>query len=98
MTIISSIITRNALDISSGGGVELNIITAGVFIPIFWFVMFIPTHLASSVIVYRDARNLEWSALGIKPFLWFGIAFSLPILGMLIYWVMNHSTLSRHPS
>jgi hypothetical protein len=86
------------LDISFGGGVELNIITAPVFITIFWFVIFIPTHLAISVITYRDARNLEWSALGIKPFLWFGIAFSLPILGMFIYWVMNYSTLSKQPS
>lgn len=73
-----------------------NIIGIPLILPIFWFVIFIPTHLASSVIVYRDARNLEWSALDIRPFLWFGIAFSLPFLGMFIYWTMNYSSLSRH--
>jgi len=75
----------------------INLMALPVILPIVWFIIFLPTHLASSVIVYRDARNLEWSALDIRPFLWFGIAFSLPILGMFIYWVMNYSSLSKHP-
>lgn len=74
-----------------------SIIGIPLILPIFWFLIFIPAHLASSVIVYRDARTLECSALDIRPFLWFGIAFSLPFFGMFIYWAMNHSSLSRNP-
>jgi len=58
----------------SFGGVKLKIITAGSFIHIFWFVMFIPTHLANSAIIYGAARNLEWPSLCIKPFFWLQMA------------------------
>lgn len=71
------------------------IIGIPVVLSIFWLVIFIPTHIASSAIVYRDARHNQRSALNITPFLWFGFAFSLPILGMFIYWLMTHSTLSK---
>ena len=66
-----------------------------LFIQIIWALLLIATHLALTVIVYRDAKRLSQVALGISPFLWLGITFSLPIIGMFIYWIMNHSSLSR---
>jgi len=72
-------------------------ISAIALIPVIWMALLISTHLAISVIVYRDAKNLDYSALGISPFLWFGITFSLPIIGMFIYWIMNYSSLSKRP-
>lgn len=74
-----------------------SMITVVAFIPILIICLFIATHISISFLVYRDAKTLERSALGISPFLWFGIAFSLPILGMFIYWLMNYSTLSKRP-
>lgn len=70
-------------------------VTLSVLITVTWVVLLIPTHLALTVIVYRDAKSLSNSALGISPFLWLGITFSLPIIGMFIYWLMNYSSLSR---
>ncbi|AHF08411.1 hypothetical protein [Desulfitobacterium metallireducens] len=64
-------------------------------IQMIWALLLIPTHLALTVIVYRDAKRLSQTALGLSPFLWLGITFSLPIIGMLIYWIMNYSSLSR---
>lgn len=66
-----------------------------VFVEVIWALLLIATHLALTVIVYRDARNLSQTALGISPFLWLGVTFSLPIIGMFIYWIMNYSSLSR---
>ena len=71
------------------------LVTLAVLIEIIWVLLLIATHLALTVIVYRDALGLSYSALGISPFLWLGITFSLPIIGMFIYWLMNYSSLSR---
>lgn len=60
-----------------------------------WIFTFIATHISLSVVVYKDADKNYNSAFGISPVLWFGISFSLPILGFFIYWLMNYSTLSR---
>lgn len=67
-----------------------------LLIEIIWALLLAATHLALTVIVYQDAKRLSQAALGISPFLWLGITFSLPIIGMFIYWIMNHSSLSRH--
>jgi len=72
------------------------IFSLAVLIQITWVLILIATHLALTVIVYRDARSLSQSALAISPFLWLGITFSLPIIGMFIYWIMNYSSLSRY--
>ena len=72
------------------------LITLVAFIQIAWIFLFVATHLAVTTIVFRDARSLTCSALGISPFLWLGITFSLPIIGMFIYWLMNYSSLSRN--
>ena len=66
-----------------------------VLIQIIWILLLIATHFALTAIVYRDAKSLLHAALGIPPFLWLGITFSLPIIGMFIYWVMNYSSLSN---
>lgn len=71
------------------------LLNLSVLIPFIWGLFLISTHLALTVIVYRDARSLSRPALGISPFLWLGITFSLPIIGMFIYWIMNYSSLSR---
>ena len=67
-----------------------------MFFQITWALLLISAHLALIVIVYRDAKELSYPALGISPFLWATISFCLPIIGMFIYWIMNHSSLSRH--
>lgn len=61
----------------------------------FWIIIAIAAHLAISVLVYRDAKTLLHSALGISPFLWFSISIILPIGGMFVYWLMNHSSLNK---
>ncbi|UWG96634.1 hypothetical protein LPY66_17380 [Dehalobacter sp. DCM] len=66
-----------------------------VLIQIIWALILIITHIALTVIVYRDAKSLSQTALEISPLLWLGIAFSLPIIGMVVYWLMNYSSLSR---
>lgn len=58
-----------------------------------WILGMAATHLSLTVIVYREAQNLRRSALGITPVLWGGVAFSLPVVGMFIFWLMNYSTL-----
>lgn len=60
-----------------------------------WVIIAIAAHLAISVIVFRDAKTLSRPALDISPFLWFAISFTLPIGGMLVYWLMNHSSLNK---
>ena len=63
---------------------------------IVWLLIFIAAHFALSVVVYRDAKKLPELALGINPFLWLGIALTIPVIGMFIYWVMNYSTLKQN--
>ncbi|MDO9534989.1 MAG: hypothetical protein Q7J85_06580 [Bacillota bacterium] len=60
---------------------------------IVWLLIFAAAHFALSVVVYRDAKKLPEPALGINPTLWLGIALSIPVIGMFIYWVMNYSTM-----
>lgn len=60
-----------------------------------WVILALAAHLAVSVIVYQDAKTLIRSALSISPFLWFSISLILPIGGMFIYWLMNHSSLNK---
>lgn len=60
-----------------------------------WILLLVATHISLTIIVYRDAKSLPYPALGISPFLWLGITFSLPIIGMFIYWVMNYSSLAK---
>lgn len=60
-----------------------------------WLILAFAAHLAVSVIVLQDAKTLARSALGISPFLWFSISLILPVGGMFIYWLMNHSSLKR---
>lgn len=71
----------------------------GVTIPIIfyylWFFIFIATHISLSIVVFRDAFKNYNTAFRISPTLWFGVTFSLPILGFFIYWIMNYSTLAR---
>ncbi|MGF7184864.1 hypothetical protein GGQ84_000949 [Desulfitispora alkaliphila] len=60
-----------------------------------WIVVFIPTHLSLSIFVYQDAQRRQVFALrGTSPVLWFCVSFSLPIIGMFVYWVMHYSSLA----
>lgn len=61
-----------------------------------WILVFLATHISLCFVVYKDAKELERTALYISPLLWSGISFSLPILGMFIYWIMNYSILVRY--
>jgi len=68
-----------------------------VIVPILlivWVIVGIPAHIVLTYIVFQDARNLNSPALNISPVLWTAISFVLPFIGMLIYWVMNHSNLN----
>jgi len=60
-----------------------------------WAIITAATHLVLTIVVYRDAKTLYEPALGIKPSLWATIAFTLPLGGMFIYWLINHSTLNK---
>lgn len=60
-----------------------------------WLILALAAHLAISLIVFQDAKTLTRPALGISPFLWFSISLILPIGGMFIYWLMNHSSLKK---
>lgn len=60
-----------------------------------WLLLLVATHISLTIIVYRDAKSLPQLALGISPLLWLGITFSLPVIGMFIYWVMHYSSWSR---
>ena len=64
----------------------------------FWLMILIATHISLSIIVYKDAKTLKRPALRINPVLWCSISFSMPILGMFVYWVMNYSTVSQRES
>ncbi|WP_418789957.1 hypothetical protein [Phosphitispora sp. TUW77] len=59
----------------------------------FWVLILTATHFVVSIIVYKDARTLKRPALGLTPLIWAAVSFSLPVMGMFIYWVMNYSTL-----
>lgn len=61
-----------------------------------WVILLMITHLNLTVIVYRDAQSRHESPLGIPPFLWLGVAFSMPVIGMFIYWIMNYSSLKSN--
>jgi len=63
---------------------------------LFWMIIFAATNLAVSIIVYRDARLNRRPALGMTPVMWWAVAFSVPVIGMFVYWLMNHSTLNRN--
>ncbi|HHT46772.1 MAG TPA: hypothetical protein GX004_05710 [Firmicutes bacterium] len=64
-----------------------------VFLLWFWGIVVVSVHFALTVIVYRDAIKIQRSSLYLSPVLWASISFSLPILGMFIYWIINHSLL-----
>ena len=52
-------------------------------------------HVAIAAAVYNDARKLKPPALGLSAWVWALLSFSVPAIGLLCYWLMNHSTLSR---
>jgi hypothetical protein len=60
-----------------------------------WVTLAISSHLVITILVYQDAKKLHRASLNISPILWTSISFVLPILGMFIYWIMNHSYLKR---
>ncbi len=60
-----------------------------------WLLVAFAAHFALSLIVFQDAKTLSQPALGISPFLWFSISLILPVGGMFIYWLMNHSSLKK---
>lgn len=59
----------------------------------FWVLLALCVHFVIAVIVYRDAKKIRSSSFYISPALWASISFTLPILGMFIYWIMNYSIL-----
>lgn len=61
-----------------------------------WILVMLATHISLCIVVYKDAVKLQKSELGISPILWLGVTFVVPIFGMFIYWIMNHSTLTRN--
>lgn len=53
------------------------------------------TNLYLSAAVYVDAKRLNRPALQIPPPIWGLLAFTFPLIGFFIYWLMNHSSLRR---
>ena len=58
-------------------------------------VCLIVVHIAIAVAVYNNAKKLPTAAMGLSPWVWALLSFSVPAVGVLCYWLMNHSTLSR---
>ncbi|MCF8011703.1 MAG: hypothetical protein K9L17_07165 [Clostridiales bacterium] len=65
------------------------------FLTWLWVPIALATHLVLSIIVFKDAKSLTSTALNISPVLWLAVSLIIPIIGMFIYWVMNHSQLSN---
>ena len=59
---------------------------------IYWG-LYILTCLASAYYVYQDARKQAHRALNIHPYWWIIFGLLLNIWAVLVYWLMQHSTL-----
>lgn len=57
---------------------------------LFWYVL---PAVASAYFAYKDASKREVLALGIPPVVWALVCIPSGVLGLLAYWLMNHSTL-----
>ncbi len=71
------------------------------FIILFYLVLLsvalclIVAHIAIAITVYKNAKELSSPAMGLPPWVWALLSFSVPAVGMLCYWLMNHSILSK---
>ena len=59
------------------------------------FVGIIVVHLAIGIRVYNDAKELTSPAMEFPPWVWSLLSFSVPAVGLLCYWLLNHSTLTK---
>ncbi len=60
-------------------------------------VCLVVVQIAIGISVQKNAHQLPSLAMDFGPWIWSLLAFSVPGLGVLCYWLMNHSTLSRKP-
>lgn len=63
-----------------------------------WVGVATTTHLVVTILVYRDSKTIIEPVLGLSPFLWAAISFTVPIGGMFMYWLMNYSNLTQKDS
>ncbi len=60
-----------------------------------WSFLVFVINLILAAIIAGDARQLKNAKPAIPPVLWFFIVMITSLLGVVVYWGMNHSTLSR---
>lgn len=66
-----------------------------LYIFLILIVALILVHVVIAIAVYDSAKELRSPALELPPWVWAVLTFTVPALGMLCYWLMNHSTLAR---
>lgn len=58
-----------------------------------WWVLYYGVGVIVGIFVYRDAKTRPKLAMNIRPFWWCAITILDAPLGVLVYWVSNHSNL-----
>ncbi len=81
-------IVRFPYEISAGFAV-----LGGLFGFLFWALAVVVT-IVLAVLVYRDADKHRRNVMGITPPLWLLIVLFTSFLGVVGYWLMNHSSLA----
>lgn len=71
------------------------IFAALVYLIVIAGILLFLVNIAIAITVYSDAKELKAPALGLGPWVWSLLSFTVPGLGLLVYWLMNHSTLAR---
>ena len=60
-----------------------------------WLFYVVPV-VASAYFTYRDASKQKTLALNIPPIFWAIFCVPSGVLGLIAYWVMNHSSLAKN--
>lgn len=72
-----------------------SITLASTWIYVYWFVYAI-ANLGCAYFVYQDAIKQNRRALNIGPYWWAFFSLLGGIWSLLVYWLMQHSSLSKH--
>jgi hypothetical protein len=63
-----------------------------------WWIAYYGLGLIIGTFIYRDAKAQRQRALNINPIWWCLLAVFDALLGLLVYWVLHHSSLRRNAS
>ncbi len=64
-----------------------------------WLLIILALHFViagvAAIAVYRDAENRQLLVLNLPPLWWAAVTFLSSLAGLLVYWILHFSTLSR---